>query len=194
MDFQQAVQEGVNKGVVEQRILSVCEAVGAFIAYWGFKAIHGRIWALLALRAGPMSQIEISQTLGVSRSLISGSITELTGYGLVRAIGDGRNARLVAVLDVWSPISEVLRNREWMLVESARLALEAALEEIQISRDRGHPPTYDPDRIRLLLGMTEIAQSWLKVLIRIRSPGSLDSYAKWIRSASTLLRRVGRKS
>src|SRR4051812_41709734 len=51
------------------RIGQVCDAVGAFIEYWGFKAIHGRIWALLALRNGPLAQAEIAKTLGVSRAL-----------------------------------------------------------------------------------------------------------------------------
>ena len=66
------------------RILGVCDAVGAFIEGWGFRAIHGRVWALLALSRAPMPQTVIAETLGVSRSLVSLAISELMEYGLVR--------------------------------------------------------------------------------------------------------------
>ncbi|MEO1175462.1 MAG: helix-turn-helix domain-containing protein, partial [Myxococcota bacterium] len=78
-----------------RRVLDVCEATGAFIEYWGFKGILGRVWTLLALRASPMPQTEIANLLGVSRSLVSGAIAELQRRGLVRAVGDARSARRV---------------------------------------------------------------------------------------------------
>ncbi len=59
------------------RVLQVCDTVGSFIAWWGFKAIHGRVWTLLALRGAPMSQAEIGRTLSVSRALVSGAVHEL---------------------------------------------------------------------------------------------------------------------
>ena len=82
------------------RVLQVCDTVGTFIAWWGFKAIHGRVWTLLALRGAPMSQAEIGRTLSVSRALISGAMQELTAYGLVRAVGEGRTAPYEAVMDL----------------------------------------------------------------------------------------------
>jgi len=69
---------------MQRRVVRVCEATGEFIAWWGFKSIHGRIWALLALSRDPVSQAELSRTLGVSRALVSGAIAELLEYGLVR--------------------------------------------------------------------------------------------------------------
>ena len=54
---------------LEKRVLHVADRAGAFIEWWGFKAIHGRVWTLLALRKSPMPQSMIAQTLGVSRAL-----------------------------------------------------------------------------------------------------------------------------
>ena len=112
------------------KVRHVCEAVGDFIAYWGFKAIHGRIWTLLALRREPMSQVEVADFLQVSRSLVSGAMSELVEHGLVRPLSEHRNAPYEAVVDIWPTISDVLRDREWMLIEAARLALEGAVEEL----------------------------------------------------------------
>ena len=120
-----------------RRVLSVCDAAGAFIEYWGFKAIHGRAWALLALHKSPMAQNQIADMLGVSKALVSSAISELGDYGLVRPVSDKRNSPYVAVIDIWPVISEILREREWMLIETARLALEATLEEAEIQDATG---------------------------------------------------------
>jgi DNA-binding transcriptional regulator GbsR (MarR family) len=166
----------------------VCEAVGDFIEYWGFKAIHGRIWTLLALRTEPMSQSDIAEFLGVSRSLVSGAVAELVSYGLVRALSDHRNAPYEAVVDFWPTISDVLREREWMLVETARLALEGAIEETEL----GGPDArrYHLGRMRLLLRAAEMAQAFLRLLIGIRIPRKLEDLGDWLRSSSHLLRSL----
>ncbi|MGM0578865.1 MAG: hypothetical protein ACQEXJ_24290 [Myxococcota bacterium] len=175
-----------------QRVLQVCDAVGDFIAWWGFKAIHGRVWTLLALRGRPMSQAEVARTLGVSRALMSSAMSELSDYGLVRPVGPRRNAPWQATLDVWPVIADVLRSREWMLIESARVALEAAIEEAEITRDLGEPLDWDLTRMRVLLGLTETAQAFLRILVRLRVPRTLDALGSWLRSASGMLRSLRR--
>ena len=177
------------------RVLQVCDTVGSFIAWWGFKAIHGRVWTLLALRGAPMSQAEISRTLSVSRALVSGAIHELTDYGLVRPVDAGRTAPYEAVMDIWPVISDVLREREWMMIESARVSLEAAVEEAELAEDTGMEMPWSLDRMRLLLGLTEMAQTLLKILIKLRVPRSKDALGVWLGRASSLmasLRRIRR--
>ncbi len=158
--------------VMTRRVLKVCDAVGDFIEYWGFKHVHGRIWALLALRKEPISQAEVGRTLGISRSLVSESISELTGYGLVRPTSERRNAPYEAVFDVWPTIADVLRSREWMLLERAKGAMEAAVLEAEVREARGIELPWDVDKMRMLLKMTELFQSLLKFLIAMRMPAS----------------------
>ena len=172
---------------LNRRALEVCEAAGSFIAYWGFKSVQGRIWTLLALRSEPMGQTEIADVLGISRSLVSTTVAELVGLGLVRHVEDHRNAPYEAVVDVWPTIADVLRTREWMLIEKARLALEAAIEEAEIAADLGRPTPWSLTRLRLLLTMTEMAQALLRLLIAIRVPRSLENVSDWIRKASGFL-------
>ncbi|MGB1014726.1 MAG: GbsR/MarR family transcriptional regulator [Nannocystaceae bacterium] len=174
---------------LERRILQVCNAIGEFIAYWGFKSIHGRIWTLLALHREPQTQVGIAQALGVSRSLVSGSISELQRYGLVRPISTHRNAPFEAVVDVWPTIADILRTREWMLIESARLALEAAIDEVEIGSAEVRK-TYDLERLRLLLAMTQSAQTVLKLLLRMRNPPSSDSLRLWLGKLNGLIGRL----
>ena len=104
-------------------VLQVGQAAGSFIEYWGFKAIHGRIWTVLALHIEPLSQTEICELLGVSRSAVSTAMAELVEFGLVRPVDGHRHAPYEAILDIWPAVAEVLRSREWMLLESARVAL-----------------------------------------------------------------------
>ena len=175
---------------LNQRIIAVCDAVGAYIETWGFRSIHGRVWALLAMRSAPLAQAEIAERLGVSRSLVSLAVSELSTYGLVRAVGDHRAAPIEACLDVWPTITDVIRSREWMLIERARLALEAAADEVEYRQGRGEPLAYDPRRIRLLLTMAEFAQTTLRAVLSVRMPGSLDSFGKWLHRAGSFVGRL----
>lgn len=162
------------------RILATCDAVGAFIEGWGFRSIHGRVWSLLALRKTPMAQAEIAETLAVSRSLVSLAISELSEHGLVRPTSDARNAPYEAILDVWPTITDVIRSREWMLIERARLTLESALAEAEYLEEAGIPSDFDKGRIKLLLAMTELAQTTLRALLAVRMPRSLDAFGSWL--------------
>lgn len=164
-----------------QRVLSVADAVGDYIEAWGFRSIHGRVWTLLALSKGPVAQADIAERLGVSRSLVHLAVTELAQYGLVRATSPARNAPIEANLDVWPTITDVIRGREWMLIERARVALEAALAEAEFI---GPDAPYDPERIKLLLAMTGLAQAVLRTVLAVPIPRSLDAFARWLRRAA----------
>lgn len=154
---------------VHRRVLDVADAVGDFIAWWGFKANHGRLWTYLALRNQPLSQTELARALGVSRSLVSIALADLTAFHLVSPTSDHRNAPYEARMDVWSSIAQVLRSREWMMIESVRIALEAVLEEAEADDDDSG---FDLERVQLLLRMTELAQSMLRVIIALGKPSA----------------------
>lgn len=189
---QKTVHDSVNNEVasvvdhhrVGRRIDDVGVAVGEFIEYWGFKAIHGRVWTSLALHRQPGTQAELARRLSVSRASISASIAELLRLGLVRPLGTDRQTPYEAVVDVWPAITDVLRSREWMLIEKARLAIEAALGEIEAAGELRDNDTsvvgdasaidkrYNVERLRFLLAMTEMAQGFVRLLFRLKSTSS----------------------
>lgn len=171
-------------------VLAVCDAAGAFIEWWGFKSIQGRVWTLVALHSGPMTQTSIASTLGVSRSLVCSAIAELADLGLVRPVGDHRNAPWEAVIDVWPVISDVLRQREWLLIEQARIALEAALEEIRVAEDAGEEVPWDRGRLQALLSLTDMAQRFMKLILSLRSPLPEPTREGWLDKASEVIRRL----
>jgi DNA-binding transcriptional regulator GbsR (MarR family) len=177
---------------LDRRIDDVCDAAGAFIEYWGFKHVLGRAWAHLALHVGPMSQVDLSERMGISRSLMSGVVAELEKRGLVRAVSQHRNAPFEANMDVWPTIAEVLRSREWMLLERARNALEAAIEEAELAIAAGELIPYDVARMRLLLAMTDAAQSFLRMLIGMRLPRAVESFGGWVAKAATIIQSIRR--
>ncbi len=168
--------------LLDRRVLDVCDRVGEFIEYWGFKNIHGRMWTFLALSRHARSQQEIARCLGISKALVSSTISELEEWGLVAPQGTQRTAPYRATHDVWPVISDVLRTREWMLLEKARLALEAASEEMRL---RGEGP-YDRRRVDFLLGMTRVGQNILRVVVGVRSADT-SGLRRTLRDAARLL-------
>lgn len=169
---------------VEQRVLEVCDAVGAFIETWGFRSIHGRVWTLLALSVQPLSQAQIAERLGVSRSLVNLAIGELSDYALVEPVNDRRSAPYVARMDVWPTITVVLRKREWMLMESARVALEALRHEL---REPSGARRYDSTRVEILLAMTELAQAGLRMVFALRIPHGSEAFGQWLGRAREVM-------
>ncbi len=150
------------------------------------------MWALLALRGAPMTQIEIGRTFGLSRAGISGAVHDLEEWGLVEIVGEGRNAPWQARLDVWPTIAKVLRSREWMLIEAARVSLEAAIEEAELAHGRGEAVGYDIGRMRTLLRLTEVAQALLRLLVSLRTPkrveDTLEGIGDWLGRAGQAFR------
>ncbi len=177
---------------LERRIDDVCDAAGNFIAYWGFKHILGRAWAYLALRTVPLPQVQMAERLGVSRSLMSAVMAELSERGLVRPTSRHRNAPYEAVMDVWPTVAEVLRSREWMLLEQARNALEAAIEEADLATAAGEHVPYDVGRMRFLLAMTDSAQTFLRMLIGMRVPRAVEAFGGWVTKATSLIQSIRR--
>jgi DNA-binding transcriptional regulator GbsR (MarR family) len=182
----EARRSGAGHDRISAKIRQACDAVGEFIEYWGFKSILGRVWTLMALSNEPMSQIEVAEFLGVSRSLVSGAMHELSEHGLVRPLREHRNTPYEAVVDVWPSISDVLRDREWMLIETARLAIESAVEELELAPETERR-VWNLSRMRSLLSMTELAQSFLRLLMGIRIPRRLDSVGEWLLRSSKFL-------
>lgn len=118
---------------ISPEIKRVADGIGRFIEYWGFKAVHGRIWTLLYLSAEPLSAIQLARTLRVSKTLLSFSISELLQYNVIQEAGRGpkRTIYFRANPQINSVIFNVLKQRETPLIkeiEASVLDLKAGVE------------------------------------------------------------------
>jgi hypothetical protein len=77
-----------------------------------------------------------------------------------------------------------------MLFEAARTALEAAIEEAEISGTGPEPVAWDVERLRMLLAMTEMGQGFLKMLMALRMPRTPDGFQGWLGRASQIVARL----
>lgn len=110
------------------------DQLGDFVAFWGFKKVHGRLWAHLYLSAEPLDATELMRRLSISKALASVSLAELLQYEVIQRVGKGRRGRVLYaanphVLDV---ITNVVRTRERRLllrIGSAYRLLKAAKPE-----------------------------------------------------------------
>lgn len=93
--------------------------IGEFIQYWGFRKIHGRVWAIIYLSNRPLSTPEIVDALGVSKGLISGAINELLEHGLIEKQGQVKFGGITysACSNPAEVVRDVIAKRELKLFE-----------------------------------------------------------------------------
>lgn len=113
------------------------QIVGEFMHYWGFKAIHGRIWAHLFVSAAPLDSLELMRRLRVSKGLMSLALRELLDYDVIQNDHVGKHGTTFYKPnpEIIKVISNVLKKRELEMLKRAHhcsLNLKKALEKVQI--------------------------------------------------------------
>ena len=108
------------------KLNELIDGVGSFIEYWGFRKIHGRIWARIYVSDRPLSTPEIVSSLGVSKTLVSGALNELLEHKLVLKVGQVKfgGVTYIACPNPAEVVREVVRNRELILFEKIQSNLE----------------------------------------------------------------------
>ncbi len=104
----------------KENVKKLVDGVGSFIEYWGFRKIHGRVWALIYIADKPLSTPEIVKELGVSKALISGAINELLEHSLINKVGQAKYGGLtyVSCPNPAEVVRDIIRKRELVLFES----------------------------------------------------------------------------
>lgn len=149
--------------------------VGDFIEYWGFKKVHGRVWALLFVSGKPMDAAEIAKALDLSAGLTSMTLNTLVDYGVIEVgslerRGGKKSVRLYeALADPVPAVLGVLRVREARL-----LATIAASQELA---ERQAPTDVDPERIHYLKGFIACGQ-WALEQVNAVGPALVNRFAK----------------
>lgn len=152
----------------------VVTQIGDFIEYWGFKNVHGRIWAHLFLAGCPLDSNELIERLGISKALVSMSISDLMEYNVIRAAGKSERGTIIYDCnpDLPTVIANVLRKRERRLL--ARLSA-ATRTLTSLPREMDGKCGVQHDRIEKLDSMVRTAESTLDGLLMFRDV----SFAPW---------------
>jgi DNA-binding transcriptional regulator GbsR (MarR family) len=136
-------------------------SIGDFIRYWGFRRIHGAIWTQLYLSKEPLSGVELTQRLKLSKALVSPALLELKKWGLIKDV-ESKNAKtklFAAEADVNQVIKRVLKIREKKMIDKIGNNLgelkDSGLENLNI----------DEKRLEQLTVMVASAQMMLAVML-----------------------------
>ncbi len=99
---------------IEKKKQQLAESVGEFIKLWGFKEIHGRVWVHIYLSKIPITAKELTEKLGVTKGLISITLSELVEYQVIEKVntGNAKSPGYQSNTDLVRVIYNVLRNRE----------------------------------------------------------------------------------
>lgn len=151
---------------ITPELLRLADQVGEFMQYWGFKRIHGQIWALVFLLEEPLDATTVTQALGVSKALVSLAIKDLLHHKVIEVCGKGhkRTVYFRSNPDIHSVILSVLESRERVLLN--RVA--QSVGKIKATRSKTGSPGVSEERLAELDHMVETARDLLELLIRAR--------------------------
>ncbi len=163
---------GAGSYALQRAELSVADAVGELMELWGFRRQLGRIWAVLFLSDRPLAAPALCDRLQISTGLLSMSLSELRGWGVVRSVtvaGD-RKEHFEAETNIWALVRRVLAERERRAIEQALHTVEEALREVRGALADVDPRVKAAARFRLqrleqLAQLCRVGQNLLRVLL-----------------------------
>lgn len=136
-------------------------SIGDFIRYWGFRRIHGAIWAQLYLSKSPLSCTDLTRKLDLSKALISPALDELCQYKLIAEAPAPNDKVKVyqANADINSVIKHVLEVREQKMLQ------EITQDFSNFDKEESKGESYDPQRVRKLEEMIFAANLMLQMML-----------------------------
>ena len=114
---------------VPEELEVLAERIGDFVAYWGFKKIHGKIWTHLFTAKDPLDAAGLIRRLKISKALVSLTLKDLLHYRVVFEVGKSERGTILyrANQEVVEVIVNVLRQREKLLLKQIHSAHEKVL-------------------------------------------------------------------
>ncbi len=140
--------------------------IGDFMHYWGFKKIHGQIWAHIFLSQDPLDAQSLMDRIGVSKALISISLKDLLNYDVIKEVGKSDRGTFLYepnpnVVDV---ILNVLRKRERKILADIDVSYKTVRD---LSQEEKKRMNLNQRRIRMMGKMIKEAQNTLSTLIAL---------------------------
>lgn len=159
------------------------DALAQAFALYGWPEITGRLFGLLYLEAGVLSQDELGERLGVSKATVSTNVRSLEILHLVhRARGSEETESSGGRPRVYYQAErDFLKVAQELLRHNARRELELMERGLSESQQRLQPLTESPD--------SALAQ---QALIDLESIRKLDGYKRWGRSMLWMVQSVTR--
>ena len=107
------------KKTLPSELFQLEQSVGEFMHYWGFKAIHGRIWTHLFISTSALDSLELMIRLRVSKGLMSLALRDLLDYNVIVSDHVGKHGTTFykANPEIINVISNVLRKRELQMLK-----------------------------------------------------------------------------
>lgn len=140
--------------------------IGNFIQYWGFKKIHGQIWAYIFLAKEPLDSTTLVKRLGVSKALVSLAVKDLLHYEVIQVVGKGRRRKILfeSNPNIYKVILNVLREREKTMLEHILAAQAALLKKPHAEIER---LDFDCNKVEALGTMVQAADCALEQLLGV---------------------------
>jgi DNA-binding transcriptional regulator GbsR (MarR family) len=140
--------------------------IGKFIRYWGFKKIHGRIWAHIYLSKVPLDAGALMARLKVSKALMSLSLNDLLKYRVILESGKSERGThtYVANPQVLDVILNVLHRREKKMLAHIEMAHRMLKSASPTARDHMN---ISGDRLENLGAMIHEAQATLNAILEL---------------------------
>lgn len=154
----------------------VVNRVGEFIQYWGFKHVHGRLWAHLFLAGRPLDSHCLTSRLGISKALLSMSLNELLEYDVIQTVGKSDSGAVLydTNQDLPAVIAGVLRKRERRMLAGLSSASKSLAE---LPLELHGNCTVNRERAEKLKELVGTAESTLESLLLFRDV-SFESWAQ----------------
>jgi HTH-type transcriptional regulator, glycine betaine synthesis regulator len=149
-------------------VQELANQVGVFIQYWGFKSVHGRLWAHLFLSNEPLDAGALIKRLAISKALVSMSLKELMKYKVVRVAGRSPEGTVLydANPDLTGVILNVLKMRERKLIDRVSAACQN-LREVSAEEKTKHK--LSDDRIEAMGDLIKTGRRTLESFLALTS-------------------------
>lgn len=164
--------------------LRAADAMGRLMEFWGFRRHMGRLWTVLYLSPEAMTTAELSETLQLSSSAVSLSLSELVRWGAVRKtwLPGERKDFYQAESSVWKLLRRVYERRELNLIREAIDAFGDAEQELKEAEERlgaeeRRRVDYMRKRLSRLSALSKAGERLVRLLIagRMLNPADLRS-------------------
>jgi DNA-binding transcriptional regulator GbsR (MarR family) len=130
---------------------------------WGINRTVAQVHALLYLSPCPLDAEEITDTLAVARSNVSGSLRELQGWGIVKMVHvmNDRRDHFESMKDPWEMFRMVLDERKKREIDPTLAMLREALDEM---KSKGIKDNYTQERLEALRDFFEATTGWYNTI------------------------------